>query len=142
MTHEVHEVSGILAVVDRKSRIEPNRVGIHAQQPRTDGVEGAGPRDRGAPAAGAFAQGRGDDAVNPPLHLARRAAREGQEQDAAGVGTVDHEMGHPVGERVGLTRTRPSYDEEWARNVGYRARHAVLDSAALLRIEAVEIACD
>jgi hypothetical protein len=36
MPKKVHEISGILAVMNRKDRIEPNLIGIDAQQPGTD----------------------------------------------------------------------------------------------------------
>ena len=40
---QVHQVGGILAVVDRELGIEADLVGVVAQQPRADAVEGAGP---------------------------------------------------------------------------------------------------
>jgi hypothetical protein len=52
-----------------------------AQQPRPDGVEGARPGQRSMTAAGAPA--RGGDPLDPPRHLGRGPAAEGQQQDAA-----------------------------------------------------------
>ena len=43
---EVHQVGGILAVVDGEGRVEADLLGIFAQQPRADAVEGAGPGQR------------------------------------------------------------------------------------------------
>ena len=43
---QVHQVGGILAIVNREIGIEPDLVSIVAQQPRADAVEGAGPGQR------------------------------------------------------------------------------------------------
>ena len=43
MPDQVHQVGGILAIMNREVGIEPDLVGIVAQQPRADAVEGAGP---------------------------------------------------------------------------------------------------
>ena len=43
---EVHQVGRILAVVDRERGVDPDLLGILAQQPRADGVERARPSQR------------------------------------------------------------------------------------------------
>ena len=43
MAHEIHQVGGILAIVDREGRIEADGMRMQAQQPRADGVKGARP---------------------------------------------------------------------------------------------------
>ena len=53
---QVHQVGGILAVVDGEGGIEPDALGVFAQQPRADGVEGAGPGKASVSASGALAQ--------------------------------------------------------------------------------------
>jgi len=71
--------------------------------------------DGGRSAGLGAAKGCGADALDPPLHLARRPAAEGQEQDAAWIGIAEDQMGHPVGERVGLARSRPGDDQQGRR---------------------------
>ena len=90
-----------------------------------------------APPAGS-PSAAGDDALDPALHLGRRAAREGEQQDAAGVGAVHDQVRDPVGERVGLARAGAGDHQQRAGNVRAPAGDAVLDGAALLRIEAFE----
>ena len=140
VAHEVHEVGGVLAVVDGEGGLEPDRGGVHPQQPRADGVEGAGPADGVAGAGLRLAERGGDDALDAALHLGRGPAGEGQQQDAAGIGAVDDQVGDAVGERVGLARAGAGDDQQRAGDVGALARDAVLDGAPLLRIEAFEIA--
>jgi len=82
------------------------------------------------------ARGRGDDALDAPFHLGRGAARERHQQKPARIDAVDDEVGHPMGERVGLARPGAGDDQE--RTVVRRA-DAVLDGAPLLRIELGEI---
>jgi hypothetical protein len=43
VAHEVHQVGGILAVMDGEGRLQSDLGRVFAQQPRADGVEGAGP---------------------------------------------------------------------------------------------------
>jgi hypothetical protein len=49
---QVHQVGGVLAVVDGKARIEADLFGIVAEQPRADAVKGNGPGERAAHDAG------------------------------------------------------------------------------------------
>jgi hypothetical protein len=41
VSYQVHQIGRILAVVDSERRIEPNSVGVAAQQPCADRMEGA-----------------------------------------------------------------------------------------------------
>src|SRR3546814_10121597 len=43
VAHQVQQVGGILAVVDAEAGIEADLLGVLAQDPRADRVEGAGP---------------------------------------------------------------------------------------------------
>ena len=43
MADQIHQVGGVLAIVDREGAIEPDLLGVFAQQPGADRVEGAGP---------------------------------------------------------------------------------------------------
>ena len=83
--------------------------------------------------------GRGDDALGAPLHLGGGAAREGQQQDAAGIGAVDDQMGDAVRQRVGLARAGAGNHQQRPGDVGADAGNAVLDRAALLGIEGLQV---
>ena len=78
---------------------------------------------------------RCDDALGPALHLGGGAAREGQQQDAAGIGAVDDQVGDAMGQRIGLARPGAGNDQQRACDIGAVAGNAVLDGAALLGIE-------
>ena len=80
--HEVHQVGGVLAVEDRERRIHAAALGVLAQQPRADAVEGAGPRQHRMRDARPRVAEAGDDALDAARHLDRGAARERQQQDA------------------------------------------------------------
>jgi hypothetical protein len=54
----------------------------------------------------------GDDALRAARHLLRRAAREGEQQDALGRRAGDEQMRDAMRERVGLARARAGEDEE------------------------------
>ncbi len=73
------------------------------------------------PGPGACGPGTGpgtgpDDPLGPPRHFERGAAREGQEQDALGLRARQHEMRHPVRERVGFARSGAGNDQQGARS--------------------------
>ncbi len=137
MAHEVHQVGAVFPVVDREVRGEADHRREFAQQPGPDGVERAGPGERFGDDRALAAECLGEDALDPARHLRRRAAREGQEQDAGRIGAVDDEMGDPVRERVRLARSRAGDDEKRCRR---RLRpDPVLDGLTLLRIELGEI---
>ena len=111
--HQVHQVGGILAVMDREGGIEADLLGIFAQQPRADAVERARPRSARRPStARAVAQHLARDALDAPRHFGRGAAREGHQQDAARIGAVDDQMRDAVRQRVGLARARAGDDQQ------------------------------
>ena len=134
---QVHQVGGVLAVVDRERRIEADLLGIFAQQAGADAVKGAGPAQRVGHHAGIVAHHLAGDALDPSRHLGRGAARKRHQQDPPGVGAVDDQMGHPMREGVGLARPRAGDDQQ--RRGRQSSRGAVLDGAALLGIERVEV---
>ena len=137
MTHEVHEVGGVLAVVDGEGGIEPDRGRMHPEDTRANGMEGPRPADRIAPAAARLTQRCGGDALDPARHLGGGPAREREQQDAARVGAVDDQVGDPVRERIGLAGAGTGDDEQRRGDVGAAAGDAVLDGAPLLRVEGV-----
>jgi hypothetical protein len=75
VAHEIHQIGGIFAVVDRKRRRQADLFRVFAQQARADTVERARPgdplRQRGRHARDARCNAR-----NPSRHFLRRAARE------------------------------------------------------------------
>ena len=136
-----------------KAGSTPICAGVIAQQPRADGVEGAGPGKRGAERAPKRACERPEeraraaarlarrgrlppDPLDPPRHLDGGAARERHQENAAGIGAVRDEMHHAMRECRRLARARAGDDEERA----VRSRiDAVQDGAALVGIELVEV---
>ena len=62
--------------------------------------------------AGAVAHDLSCDALDAPGHFGRGAARKGHQQDPAGIGTVDDQMGDAMGQGVGLPGTRAGDDQE------------------------------
>jgi hypothetical protein len=88
VAHQVHQVGRVLPVVDGERRIEADAAGVLAQQARADAVEGAGPGQRGRGRERAGPGSPRQDALDAARHLAGRAAREGQQQDAAGIGAL------------------------------------------------------
>ena len=136
---QVDQVGGILAVVDGEGRVDADPLGIFAQQPRADAVEGAGPGERVAHDRGiVFAEHFAGDALDPAGHLSRRAARKRHQQDAARIAARNDQMRDAVGQRVGLAGACARNDEQGPAH-GRAIGHAVLHGAALLRIERVQI---
>ena len=136
--------------MDGEGRLQSDLGGVFPQQPRADGVEGAGPgqhaRQRSPCDCAVRPEGLIADALDPPRHLDGGAARERHQQDAAGIDAVGGEMHHAMGERAGLARsgTRDHQERGAASDRGHVLAdavlaNAVLDSAALVGVELVEI---
>ena len=137
--HEVHQVGRVLAIEDREGRVHAAALGVLAQQPRADAVEGPGPRQhRVRHARPLFAQ-PGHDAFDAPRHLHRGAAREGQQQDRARIDAARHEAGDAMRQRVGLARAGAGDDQQRSA-IG--AVEPVTRRGALLGVEAREEAVD
>ena len=134
--YQVQEVGRVLAVVDGERRIEADARRVFAQQARADAVEGARPGELRPREPRAARRDLAHDALGAPRHLIRRAARERQQEDRAGVGALGDEVRDPVREDVGLARSRASDHQE---RPGGGVCHAVLDGGALLGVEAGEI---
>ena len=77
------------------------------------------------------------DALDPPGHLGGGAPRERHQQDPAGVGTLDNQMGDPMGKGVGLSGTRSCDDQQRRRRQS--SGSPVLHSTPLLGIEGFEV---
>ena len=140
--HQVHQVGGVLAVEDGERRVHAAAIGVLAQQPRADAVEGAGPRQhRMRDACPALAEA-GDDAFHAPRHLHRRAAREGQQQDRARIDTAFDQARDAMRERVGLAGARAGDDQQRAAVGTVRDVEPMARSSALFGVQAREQAVD
>jgi hypothetical protein len=126
MADEVQEIGGILPVMNGEGWVETDRMGEVAQEPRTNGVKGAGPADGGQPLAHAAA---GEDTLDPPLHFLRGAPGKGEQQDAARIGALLDEIGDPMGKRLGLAGTSPRNDQQWP------TARAIVRGAGLICVE-------
>jgi hypothetical protein len=101
MSDEVHQIGRIFTVVDRERRVEPDLVGILAQQPGADPVKSACPRQSGCRGhAGIGFESAADDTFDPSGHLGCGAPCEGHQQQPAWVRSIENKMSHTVRERV------------------------------------------
>ena len=69
MPDQIHQIGGILAIMDRERRIESNLAGIVAQEPRSDPVERPGPGECVRHDAGAVPHHLAGDPLDAPRHL-------------------------------------------------------------------------
>ena len=132
---EVHQVGGILAVVDGEGGIEANLQRIVAQQPGADAVKRAGPAQRVGDDGSIAAQHLARDALDPLRHFRRGAARKGHQQDAPRIGALDDEMRDAVRQRVGLAGTGAGDHQQGPSHLAV----AMLDSLTLLVVELRQI---
>ena len=114
-------------------------VGILAQQPGADAMEGAGPGQRIGHDVGTLPHDPACDAFDPARHLGGGPARERHQQNPSGIGAVDDQVGNPVRQRVGLARSGTRDHEKRYPGRAVILPHAVLDGSPLLRIERLEI---
>src|SRR3982074_439899 len=121
-----------------ESRIEADLSRIVAQEPRADPMEGPGPKRIGHD-TGVIADHPARDPLDTPRHLDGGPAREGHQQDLAGIGAIDDQVGDPVRQGVGLAGPRPGNDEQWPAWRRIVLPRAMLDSPPLFRIEFFEI---
>ncbi len=104
---QIHQVGGIFAVVDRKSGVKADLVGMVAQQTRADAVEGAGPGQLIRHDGGIVAHDLAGNPLHALRHFGSRPTRECHQQDSPGIGAVDDQMGDAMGEGVGLSGPSP-----------------------------------
>ena len=142
MPNQVHQICRVLTVVYGESGGDPDLVGIFAQKPSADTVERSGPGQRFGHNAGAAAHNLSCDTLHAPGHLGRGAARKGHQQDPAGIGPVDDQMGDPVGHSVGLPGAGAGDDQERCPRRCVPLLDAMPDGASLFAIEGLEIGGD
>ena len=83
-------------------------------------------------------RGRVHDAPDAIRHLQGRAAREREEQDTAGIGAIDDEVGDTAGKRRGLARAGARDDQQRARRIGRFIANAECRGPALVGVKGVE----
>ena len=113
----------VVGVEDREIALQPDQLGMPAQQTRGHGVEGTKPPalDR-----------RADQGRDPVLHLARRPVGEGDGEDLAGPGAPGRQqMGQSRGQDTGLAGAGPGQHQD--RPV------QCFGGLALFRVQIVEI---
>ena len=137
MTHQIHEVGGVLAVMDRERGVEANFQRILAQKPRADCMERAGPGKGVCHHTGLWPQHLGRDALDTALHLRRGAARKGEQHHAAWIDARHDKMRHAVRQRVGFAGAGTCNDQQ--RCDLFEITASVFDRAALVGIESGKI---
>jgi hypothetical protein len=129
VAHQIHQIGGILTIVDGEGRREPDGFRIFAQQPRTDGVKCSGPGQVvGSGASRALELD--EDQIDAADHLRRGSPGKSQQHDAPWIGTLLNEPGDAVGQGRGFAGAGAGNDQQRA-GVGQR-QTAVLNGAALL----------
>lgn len=96
-------------------------------------MESPGPRQP-LHQCGPCAKRRTGDTRDAAGHFERGAAREGQQQDTARIGALDHQIGDPVRQRAGLAGAGPRDHQQRAGRRGGTVG-AVFDGFALRVIE-------
>ena len=136
VAHDGHQVRGILAVVDGEGRIEADALGVLAQQPRADAVEGAGPGQRVGRRAARCRRGRvAGDALDARASISAAARREKvSSRIRRGSAPLTIEMRHAVASVLVLPEPAPAMTSSGPARARARS-DAVLDREALLRIE-------
>ena len=112
MPDKIHQVRGILSVVNRKARVEADLESMFAQDPRADAVKGAGPGKRVGRNAGIAPQHLGADALHAARHLGSRTPGKRQEKNPPRIGTMDDQVRDAVGKRIRLAGSRAGNDEQ------------------------------
>ena len=116
VAEQVHEVGTILAVEDGEGGVEADVMGMQPEEPGADGMEGPRP-GQGRRRRAALVSGPGRDPLDPALHLGRRPAGEGQQQDPLGRHALADQKGDPMGQGIGFTRACAGDDEKGRRVV-------------------------
>ena len=131
MPDEVHQVGAVLAIMDGEIDTETDLLGIHAQEPGADAMEGAGPGERVGHDGCVVTKHLPADALHTTRRLGRRPPRKGHQQDAARIGAIDDQMRDAVRQRVGLAAAGAGNDQQRAADLPIRQADTVLDGLAL-----------
>jgi hypothetical protein len=136
---KIQEIGGVLAVMDRKGRIKSNLIGIAAQQPGADRMEGAGPAQGFGHTGRALSDHRTDDPLDPPNHLAGGPSRKGHQKDPPWIRPPHDHMRDPMRQRAGLARTGAGNHEDGPAWPSTYLFNAVLYGAAPFRVQPFEM---
>src|SRR5262249_20037928 len=131
MTEQIHQISRILAIMNGEVTVKSDSFGIFAQQSAADRMECPRPGQGINDQPRLFRQALRGDPLTSADHLLRRSPEKGEEHDATRINAPNNQMGHAVGERLCLSRTRPCIDEQ--------RLNTVLHSMALFRVERSEM---
>jgi hypothetical protein len=116
-------------------------IGVLAQEPRPNAVERTSPGQDIGHNTGLIAQCLPRNPFNSLCHLGCRSPRKRHEQDPSRIGAVDNEMGYSMCQGVGLAGTGTGNDQKWITRGAIPFRNSMLDRAALLRVEGIEMGC-
>jgi hypothetical protein len=139
MPHQIHQIGGIFSIVDGEGGIDPDLVGVFAQQPSADTVERPGPGQCVCHNPASVADSMSRDSLHTPRHFGRSAARKGHQENPAGICTVDDQMCNAMRQGICLPGARARDDEDRYTRGGVLILDAVLDGSSLLRIERLEV---
>ena len=112
LAQQAEQVFAVAAVGDGEGRVQADALGLLAQQPRADAVEGAGPGQLGRALRGAEAQRQVQHAADTALQVLRRAAREAKQQQPPRVGAVEHQPRDTGRQRQRLARACAGDDQQ------------------------------
>lgn len=134
MADEVHQVRGILAVMDGELRIEAEFDGIFTQNSRSDAVERAGPGKGIGEDAGLISERLCANALHAFAHLGSRPPGKRHQEDTPWIGTGNNKMSDAMGARVGLARSGTGDDQQRAGGSAIWQADAMDDCGALTLI--------
>ena len=137
MAREIHQVGRILAIMDGECGIESDPPGIFAQESRADAMEGTGPAESAADQPGMTWRYLAGDALDTSRHLVGGTPREGQQQDAVGIGAVRQQMGDTVSQGIGFSGAGSGNNQQ--RITGLIRIKAISRGVALVVIEAAKV---
>src|ERR1700683_5011427 len=99
MPDQIHQIGRVLAVVNRKDRIEADLLSVFAKKPCADPVKCPGPGERIRHNGRVRSEHLRTYPIAATRHLARGTAREGHQKNAAWVRAIHDEVRDTMGER-------------------------------------------
>ncbi len=139
VSHHVHEVGSIIAVVNGEGPIDSDLGRLLTQDARSYPVKGSRPGEAANDGLCAVSDDATRDPFNTTNHFGSCTPRKSHQQDTLRISAVDDEVRDTMGKGVGLARTSASDDEEGRRLGGHSRRDAMLDRMPLSLVEAIEI---
>ena len=137
MPNEIHQISGVFAIMNCESAAEADVERILAEKPRADGMKRSRPAERMDGGAGFGAERLRCDALDPALHCGGGPAGEGEKHHATRVRAADNQVRDAVCQGVGFAGACTRNDEK--RRHFIKRAGPVFDGAALFGIEFGEV---